>query len=127
MTADVNGDCTCQVSNKVLDRYRSRCISLNDVFDETGTATTETTQRLGGSLKNRLTCQAYNSAIPPIANIETPFSEGEIDISGLKYVEFITKIRATDSEQQRARIFISSADFDIIDATQFDVDDNTNN
>ena len=82
---NVNEKCICSTAGKVLDGYRSKCITLTEAFDDNGMMmySAAPVSKLGGSLSSRLTCDS-------ITDIKTPFSEGMVDISGLNYAEFIT-------------------------------------
>ena len=61
--------------------------------------------RLDGSLSKRLNCGKFK-------NIKTPFSENQVDVTGLNYVEFNTKLSMTSrSGYYRVRLLLDDVNF----------------
>lgn len=79
-------DYKCRCKDGVNDMIKLRCVPLNDILIEVDDdfCKAEDLRLLGGSLPFHLMCDDVV--------IKTPFSEGLVDVSGLNYVTFNTKL-----------------------------------
>ena len=82
----------------------------------------ENSNTLNGKLTSRLKCMNYG-------NIMTPFSEKEVGITGLNYVEFITKAyyysrsRRNSEESYRFRLLVNDEEYKTL-STIIDINNN---
>lgn len=69
------------------------------------TGTGDSINRLDGSLSNRLNCDKFK-------DIKTPFSENQVDVTGLNYVEFHTKLSmSTRVGYYKVRLLLDDVNF----------------